>query len=64
MLNIKVVCAGCGEHVDTDATVIDVLDDITIRVWPCDSIECRNCSDCEIEQEIEKLREVKERKLK
>ena len=55
MLKIEILCSGCKQHVNVVATSVDALDDFTVYVLPCDNIDCKDCSDCEIEQDNERL---------
>lgn len=54
-MNLIFKCIKCKRVLKTETHNCGI-DDIVIKVTPCDNIECRDCSDCEIEQENIKIK--------
>ena len=54
---LKINCSKCGKELNIIDSNIDPMGDITVNIYPCSDLDCRNCSSCETEQ---KFREVKE----
>lgn len=53
-MKIGLVCAKCKKPLIATLSNIDVQDNIIMYVPTCTNLDCRNCSDCEVDQKFEK----------
>ena len=58
MSSIILKCSGCGAVLEVSDSNVDSMGDIVIHVKTCPDLGCCDCSDCEDNKLLKKVREI------